>query len=155
MKFHNNTSRSFIVDAGYACSSAHSRVPARTKEHPSKIPCRILTVFWCWHVHILFIVVVVRTSRSQSREPWFEISCCRFEALAISFIPRCHSSLSCINEYLASDIYGYRNEYSSRCNCRAAECFPEKSKWRWNEQVCHRVKCKALSAIPRIGCRAI
>ena len=38
--------------------------------------------------------VAVRTSRSQSREPGFESSCCRFEALSISSIPRCHSSIS-------------------------------------------------------------
>ena len=53
---------------------------------------------------------VVRTSGSQSREPGFESSCCRFEALAILFIPRCHSSLSCINEYLPTDRDGYQNK---------------------------------------------
>ena len=31
---------------------------------------------------------------SQSRKPGFESSCCRFEAWAISFMPRCHSSLN-------------------------------------------------------------
>ena len=46
---------------------------------------------------------VVRTQDSQSREPEFESSRCRFEAFAISFTPHCHSSLSCINEYLAVD----------------------------------------------------
>ena len=40
--------------------------------------------------------VAVRTSRSQSREPGFESSCCHFEALSISSIPRCHSSNSSI-----------------------------------------------------------
>ena len=45
--------------------------------------------------------VVVRTSGSPSREPGFESSCCCFKALANFFIPHCHSSLSCINEYLA------------------------------------------------------
>ena len=34
------------------------------------------------------------------------------------------------------------NEWSSRSNCGIAECFPEKSTWRWNEQVCQGVKCK-------------
>ena len=38
----------------------------------------------------------VRMSSSKSREPGFKSSCCRFEALAISFIPCCHSSLNCI-----------------------------------------------------------
>ena len=42
----------------------------------------------------------IRMLDSQLREPGFESSCCHFEALAISFIPRCYSSLSCINEYL-------------------------------------------------------
>ena len=36
--------------------------------------------------------VAFSTLGSQSREPGFEYSCCLFEALAISFIPRCHSS---------------------------------------------------------------
>ena len=31
--------------------------------------------------------VVIRTSDSQSREIWFEFSCCRFETLAISLCP--------------------------------------------------------------------
>ena len=46
---------------------------------------------------------------SQSRKPEFESSCGRFEALAISFIRRCSSSFSCINEYLATDRGGYLN----------------------------------------------
>ena len=36
--------------------------------------------------------------------------CCCFKALAFSFIPHCHSSLSCINEYLATGGDGYRNK---------------------------------------------
>ena len=53
---------------------------------------------------------VVRTLDPQSREPGFESSCCHIEALAISFTPRCHSSLSCINEYLAIERGGHMNE---------------------------------------------
>ena len=89
--------------------------------------------------------VVVRTSGSHSRQPGFESSCCRFEALEISFIPRGHSSLSCINEYLATERErgGYLNELSSRSNCSVAECFPE------NEQVCQGVKCKAILNSPK------
>ncbi|KAI0207695.1 hypothetical protein LSAT2_007676 [Lamellibrachia satsuma] len=34
------------------------------------------------------------------------------------------------------DSGGFVNELSSRNNCSAAEFFPEKSTWRWNEQVC-------------------
>ena len=44
---------------------------------------------------------VVKTSDSQSREPEFESSGCCFKTCAILFNPHCHSSLSCINEYLA------------------------------------------------------
>ena len=36
-----------------------------------------------------------------------EVDCFRFEALVMSFTPRCHSSLRCINEYLATNIRGY------------------------------------------------
>ena len=50
--------------------------------------------------------VMVITSDYQSRESGFESSCCRFEALAISFIPSCHA----IDEYLAIDSGGYMNE---------------------------------------------
>ena len=54
--------------------------------------------------------IEVRTSDSQSKEPWFESSFYRFEALAILFSPRCHSSLSCINEYPATERGGSVNE---------------------------------------------
>ena len=46
---------------------------------------------------------VVGTLDSHSRESGFESSLCNFEALAISFTPHCHSSLSYINKYLATD----------------------------------------------------
>ena len=62
----------------------------------------------CWILRTLFVLKIayscnakgrggaaVRTSDSQWREPGFESSCCRFETLAISLTPRCHSSLSC------------------------------------------------------------
>ena len=42
-----------------------------------------------------------------------------------------------------TDCGGNVNEYSFR-NCSVAECFPEKLRWPWNEQVCQGVKCKAL-----------
>ena len=65
---------------------------------------------WLYYFYVGRGSAVVRTSGSQSREPEFESSCFRFEALAISFVPRCHSSLSCTNEYLATDRDGYRND---------------------------------------------
>ena len=49
----------------------------------------------------------VRTPGSQSREP---ACCCLFETLSISFTLRCHCSLSCIHEYLATYSGGYVNE---------------------------------------------
>ena len=51
---------------------------------------------------------MVSTLDFQSREPEFGYSCCHFEVWAISFTPRCHSSLSCINEYMDMDIGGFR-----------------------------------------------
>ena len=53
---------------------------------------------------------VGRTADSQSREPVFESSCCRFEAWAILFTPHCLNSLSCINEDLATDRGVHMNE---------------------------------------------
>ena len=53
---------------------------------------------------------VVKISDSQSREPSLDFSCCHFEAWTISLTPRCHSSLSCINEFMATDSGGYVNE---------------------------------------------
>ena len=45
--------------------------------------------------------IPVRRPDSQSREHGFKCHCGRFEPLASLITPRCHSSLSCINEYLA------------------------------------------------------
>ena len=69
-----------------------------------------------------------RRSDSQSRESGFESSCCRFEAWAISFTPRCSISHICINEYLAINNGGYVIEQSSRNNCSLAECFQDKAR---------------------------
>ena len=80
--------------------------------------------------------VVVRTWDSQSIEPGFESSCCRSEAEAALFTP---PSVNCIIEYLAVDSGGYVNETSSRNDCSVAECFPEKSRWCWNERYCQWV----------------
>ena len=44
--------------------------------------------------------ITVRMLSSQSREPGFESSWRCFETLVILFNSCCHSSLSCINEYL-------------------------------------------------------
>ena len=43
----------------------------------------------------------VRSSDYESKEPGFKPSCCRFEALAISFAPH---GISCLNEHLVVDI---------------------------------------------------
>ena len=47
--------------------------------------------------------VLFRTSGFQLKESGFESSCCCFKTWIILFTPRCLSSLSCINEYLAID----------------------------------------------------
>ena len=60
--------------------------------------------------HVGHSDLMVRTLDSQSREPGFESSCCRFKALVIFFTPHCYSSFSCINEYLVIDRGGYVNE---------------------------------------------
>ena len=44
--------------------------------------------------------IPVRRPDYQSREPGFKSHCGRFEPLASLITPRCHSSLSCINEYM-------------------------------------------------------
>ena len=51
-------------------------------------------------------------------------------------------SLSCINEYLAIGSGGYVNEYSLLSNCSLADCFPQKSRWRWNERSAPRGETK-------------
>ena len=61
-------------------------------------------------VFVGHISVAVRKSDSQSREPGFESSHCRFDAWAISFTRRCLSSLSFINKYLAKDSGGQVKE---------------------------------------------
>ena len=45
-----------------------------------------------------------------------------------------------INEYLAVGCGGHVNELPSRSNCGLAECFPQKTRWRWNEHICQGVK---------------
>ena len=54
--------------------------------------------------------VVVYRLKHLTLNPGFEVLCCCFEALAISFTPRCLSSLSCVNKYLAIDSGGCVNE---------------------------------------------
>ena len=70
------------------------------------------------------------------------LSCCS-ETSPFSFSPRRPSSLSCINVYLAEDSDGNVSAVALS-NCSVAECFPEKSSWRRNEQVCQGLKCKAI-----------
>ena len=74
---------------------------------------------------------------SQSREPWFESSLCyRLEDWAFSFSPRCLSSISCINKYLAIDGGRNASEYTLRVIAAFLECFQKKPSWCRNEQVC-------------------
>ena len=85
-------------------------------------------------------LIVVRMLDFQLREPRLKSSCYCFKTLAVSFTPYCHSSLSCIHKYLAMGRGAHVNKKSSCKNCSMAECFQEKSRWRWNEQVCQGVK---------------
>ena len=39
--------------------------------------------------------------------------------------------------------------------CASTECFPEKSRWRWNEQVCQAVEYKTLCVVTWNGYNAI
>ena len=99
----------------------------------------VRSIVWLrWRSNIYPFWDAVALWFKQSRESGFESSCCRFEALAILFIPHCLSSLSCINQC---------------SNCSVAECFPEKSRWRWNEQVCQAGRVKQFE--PRTGHCAI
>ena len=77
--------------------------------------------------------IQVRRSDSQSREPGFKSHCGHFEPL-----PQLYKGVPG-----NTDSGGNVNEWSSR-NYSVAECFPEKLRWPWNEQVCQGVKCKAL-----------
>ena len=47
--------------------------------------------------------------------------------------------LSCIN---MQQWWIYMNEWSSRIKCSVAECFPEKTSWCWNKQVCQECSAK-------------
>ena len=76
--------------------------------------------------------------QAPSREnPSLNRLAARFEALAICFTKRCNSSFVCMNEYLAICSGDYTYEWSSSSNCSMSECFLEKSRWSWNEQVCY------------------
>ena len=55
-------------------------------------------------IFVLFVGrdgVPVRRPDSQSREPSFKSHCGHFEPLASLITPHYHSSVSCVNEYLA------------------------------------------------------
>ena len=43
-----------------------------------------------------------------------------------------------------SQLRGYKSSCCHFSNCSLAECFPEKSRWLWNEHVCQEVKRTAL-----------
>ena len=113
-----NTDR-FLLHLMAIGSEFHSRGPITWKDWSPKLTSfvRGTSSRCCWDEHVhpveqcLFNMgcdsVEVRMSGSQSRESGFESSCCSFEALAILFIPHCHSCLSCIND-LATDRGGYR-----------------------------------------------
>ena len=70
--------------------------------YENKYVCKYLCMNECMYVCMWgHDSIPVRRPDSQSREPFFKSHCSRFEPLASLITPRCHSSLSCINEYLA------------------------------------------------------
>ena len=72
--------------------------------------CDLRYITWFSMFLVGRVSVAVRTLDSQLRDPMFESSCTCFKTLAILFTPRCRSSLSCINEYLATDRGGHVSE---------------------------------------------
>ena len=75
--------------------------------------------------------------RAHNREiPGSNLLCYRFGDWAFSFSPRCPSSPTCINEYLAIENSGNTSDYYSCLIAAWLECFLEKSSWCRNEQVC-------------------
>ena len=95
-----------------------------------------------------------RASDSRLREPGFESCAAVLKSWARFFTLHCSSSLSCINEYLATDNGGYVYEQPLRINCSI-----------WLDGVCRdavwvnrsvrEVKCKALWTFLRTGYCAI
>ena len=78
-----------------------------------------------------------QNARLAIERAWFESLLCHcFEVWAFSFPSQRPSSISCINEYLAIDGGGNMSENSSCLIAAWLECFPEKSSWCRNEQVC-------------------
>ena len=86
--------------------------------------------------------------RTHSRGQGFESSYCRFEALTISFAPRCLSSFSCINEYMTIDSVGVNECVVVRI---VIVVWLKKSNWCWNERVCQGVKYKARELSVKSG----
>ena len=72
-----------------------------------------------------------------SREPGFESLLLPFQCLDIFFLRDAPVHSAVVGG-------GNVNEYSSRVIAMWLECLPEKSSWCRNEQVCQRVKLKAL-----------
>ena len=68
----------------------------------------------------------------------------RFEAWASLLSPRRPSSLSCINGHMAIDSGGNVSGLSLSVVAAWPECFPQKSRWCRNEQICQGAKCKAF-----------
>ena len=80
-----------------------SEIYAATNKH-RYTPETSLYKLWPVHKHECHLArdgIPVRRPDSQSREPGFKSHCGRFEPLASLITPRCHSSLSCINVYVA------------------------------------------------------
>ena len=75
--------------------------------------------------------------RTLLREPRFESCAAKLNLWGICFfILHYSSSLSCMNEYMATNSGKYLYEQPSRINCSVAGCFPEKLRRCLIEQIC-------------------
>ena len=91
-----------------------------------------------------------RASDSRLREPGFESWAALLKPWARLFLPHCSSSLSYINEYLASDCGGYVYEQPSRINCSIwLDASQRRRDGVWVNRSVREVKCKAFWTILR------
>ena len=95
-------------------------------------------------------------SGSQLRRPRLESYAAVLKPWASFFTLHCSSSLSCINEYLATDSGGYVYEQATRINCSIWLDASQRN-WDgvWLNGSAREVKCKVLWMVLRTGYCAI
>ena len=136
------------------------RVPICRQSCAGTNSCRITVPEWqCEHALGLCQLMIIdkstvaqlgRMPDTSSREPGIEsplLLLRRLDIFVISTTPQFTQLYKRVPFY--RQWRKYVSEWSSRSNCSVAECFPEKSSWYRNEQVCQGVKCKALWLVRR------